>query len=295
MQKKANHTTNQHRSVWELSLCQCFPGLSFTSIWYLQNTWTLKNICEMLVRCQFYKFVGERHSTEIWWGQILYWAPNKYWVQTEPWHLSRPPNLWSLHFKREKYMTSIVPILAAVILNPLTCDPLSKTCLAKCNGKCSASRIFPPSNWTNRWTGISEVSEYQKYQKYQENQKYREYQEKTCCLCDFRWWWRYQIGNIWNLSVTHKTLRGKKHICWCIGNSNICKINICFASTCNVWSRSKQCLGDLKDIWKYLFCTQAGVLELSPVNPWSQPCFLYLSFPASCQSSENLICNDLAK
>ena len=119
MQKKANHTTNQHRSVWELSLCQCFPGLSFTSIWYLQNTWTLKNICEMLVRCQFYKFVGERHSTEIWWGQILYWAPNKYWVQTEPWHLSRPPNLWSLHFKREKYKTSIVPILAAVILNPL--------------------------------------------------------------------------------------------------------------------------------------------------------------------------------
>ena len=138
MQKKANHTTNQHRSVWELSLCQCFPGLSFTSIWYLQNTWTLKNICEMLVRCQFYKFVGERHSTEIWWGQILYWAPNKYWVQTEPWHLSRPPNLWSLHFKREKYKTSIVPILAAVILNPLTCDPLSKTCLATCNGKCSA-------------------------------------------------------------------------------------------------------------------------------------------------------------
>ena len=143
--KKANHTTNQHRSVWELSLCQCFPGLSFTSIWYLQNTWTLKNICEMLVRCQFYKFVGERHSTEIWWGQILYWAPNKYWVQTEPWHLSRPPNLWSLHFKREKYK-----YCSNISCCYFKSSSLSKTCLAKCNGKCSASRIFPPSNWTNR-------------------------------------------------------------------------------------------------------------------------------------------------
>ena len=41
----------------------------------------------------------------------------------------------------------------------------------------------------------------------------------------------------------------------------------------------------------YQFCIRTSVRELSPVNPWSQPCFLYLSFPASSQSSENLIYN----
>ena len=96
----------------------------------------------------------------------------------------------------------------------------------------------------------------------------------------------YQISNIKYICFASKTL---------FWSSYYIKYVKLVTSNMSVWRQKyPPSVSTISNIWNwqhqiYLFCISTSVLELSPVNPWSQPCFLYLSFPASSQSSENLI------